>query len=208
MRQRNEDLEEQVDHLHGKNDELRQEVRDLEDQVEQLQKENDELREELGPFKLKAVWTTDQMRAQQLIDPAVGPVCAAKILGRRLPEKTYIDSRPPKERALWLQWDVLKYEDGLLRQDFPGTHGPITVLVLPEDCRAVAFQQAHFLTTQVHLSCFETLRRLKNEVYWPKMDEDVLRWTDGCEWCRLLYLPPGSIVVHEDHATQTVSSDH
>ena len=197
-----------MEQLQEKNDVLRREVRGLEDQVEQLQGENNELRAELGPFKLKALWTADELRAQQLIDPTIGPVCAAKILGRRLPEEAYIDSRPRKEKALWQQWDILKYEDGLLRRDFPETHGPTTVLVLPEDCRAVAFQQAHLLTTQVHLSCFETLRRLRNQVYWPKMDEDVLRWVNGCEWCRLIYLPPGSIIIHEDHATQTVSSDN
>jgi hypothetical protein len=167
--------------------------KELEEQVTQLQRENDAMRKEMGPFKLKVLWTTKDLRAEQLEDPVIGPICAAKILGQRPPESGYLQSRPSRERSLWLQWEELKYEERVLKRNPLGTGPEVStdkLLVLPEDCRAVAFQQAHHFDAEMHLSCLATLRRLEQQVYWPGMDEDVACWIQGCERCRVLYPRP------------------
>ena len=165
-----------------------------------MQGENEALRTEIDrhhirPVELEGLWTTDELRAEQLIDSTIGPVCAAKILGRPLPESTYIQSRPKRERLLWQHWNELECEEGTvilrryLGEDAQGT-SVYKALVLPEDCRGVAFQQAHFLKSDLHLPFMATLGRLYPQVYWPEMEEDVYRWISGCEWCRVIHPQP------------------
>ena len=177
---------------------------ELEKHVQQLQDENKALqieidRHHIRPVDLRGLWTSDELRAKQLTDSTIGPVCAARVLGQPLPESTYIQSRPKKERVLWQHWNELECEEGtvIFRRYLEGqTPGAAVdkVLVLPEDCRGVAFQQAHFLKSDVHLPFMATLGRLCHQVYWPLMEEDVYKWMKGCEWCRVIYpLPDWSI---------------
>ena len=104
-----------------------------------------------------------------------------------MPVHLDVHSRPENERLLWLQWDLLKLENGVLQRDYVwGPQGAYvgSVLVLPEIYRAVVFQRAHLTDTQTHLSWTTTLQRLHRQVYWPGMKEDVQQWIYVCEWCR------------------------
>ncbi|KAF4527787.1 hypothetical protein B566_EDAN015225 [Ephemera danica] len=68
-------------------------------------------------------------------------------------------------------------------------------LFLPKRMRPLFPHHTHDTATAGHLGISKTLHRLKSNVYWPKMTEDITHYMNSCEWClstKPVYMKPAA----------------
>ena len=138
---------------------------------------------QLEPDLTTTVFTIDQLRDEQRMDPQISPVRAALLSKQDLPSKS-----PDGARALYrFRRHLCIGNDGLLRYLFNG--GRTQLPVIPRSMRAEALRLVHDAPLSGHMGRDRTWKRARNAFWWPNMKQDVSNYVNGCEMCGQNKLP-------------------
>uniref|UniRef100_A0A7I4XX54 RNA-directed DNA polymerase n=1 Tax=Haemonchus contortus TaxID=6289 RepID=A0A7I4XX54_HAECO len=80
----------------------------------------------------------------------------------------------------WIRVADFVMENGNLKMY---TEEGALVCVVPKSARYEVFHEAHAGELAGHFSAFKLLKKMRKEVFWPTMTQDVSRWTKECQRC-------------------------
>ena len=131
----------------------------------------------LEPDLTTTIFTIDQLRDEQRMDPQISPVRAALLSKQELPSKS-----PESARILYRFRRHLSIgNDGLLRYLFNGGRNQLPVI--PRSMRAEALHMVHDAPLSGHMGRDRTWKRARDAFWWPNMKLDVSTYVSGCEMC-------------------------
>lgn len=137
----------------------------------------------LEPDLTTTVFTIDQLRDEQRMDPQISPVRAALLGKQELSSKS-----PESARTLYRFRRHLSIgQDGLLRYLFNGGRNQLPVI--PRAMRPEALRIVHDAPLSGHMGRDRTWKRARNAFWWPNMKLDVSTYVSGCEMCGQNKLP-------------------
>ena len=132
---------------------------------------------QLEPDLSTTVFTIEQLRDEQRMDPQISPVRAALLSKQDLSSKS-----PEAARTLYRFRRHLGIgNDGLLRYLFNG--GRTQLPVIPRAMRAEALRLVHDAPLSGHMGRDRTWKRAGNSFWWPNMRQDLSNYVNGCEMC-------------------------
>lgn len=140
--------------------------------------------------------TTEKLRQEQMNDPELSPLI--QLLENRT------TSRPPWQdishlsehaKALWMMWNILTFQNGILYINRPlytgNSDSPSKlILVVPRSLREGLLRTVHNGPTGGHLGSAKLLSRLQHSFYWVNMKQDVELWCRKCLSCAKRKSPP------------------
>jgi uncharacterized C2H2 Zn-finger protein len=88
-------------------------------------------------------------------------------------------------KTLWAQWDSLRLVDGVLCRvwENPGGTQETLQTLVPKALRKQIFDFLHGSKTGGHFGISNTLGKIKEKFYWPKLRNDVQTWCAQCDMC-------------------------
>ena len=125
----------------------------------------------------------------QLTDPALTPLISVlKALGPR-PAWSEMQSASEETRALWAQFESLKFCENLLYREFYRPDGTVSrmQIVLPRSLRQSFLHQLHDNggnSATAHLGVSKTQAHVSQRAYWVNWRTDVEQFCRRCTVCR------------------------
>ena len=101
------------------------------------------------------------------------------------PDRKYIDGEGYFVKSILSQWERLKVEKGILmrRWDVLETDEGCWQGVIPlKHCRVV-LKYSHDIKASGHLGIKKTLGKIRQNYYWPGLQNDVKAYINGCDFC-------------------------
>ena len=136
-------------------------------------------------------WDKDHVRKEQIADKCLAPIMEALEKGTKPPKKD-IMQYDKVTKALWMQWDQLSVDNGMLYRRFQQPSRPSFMqLVVPASLREEVLQKAHDERTAGHLGQFRTYRKVQRSYYWPNHRDHVSLWVSTCTLCQARKRPVG-----------------
>lgn len=128
--------------------------------------------------------TPADLQALQQADPAIGAFLHFW-RQRREPSHAERQGLSPQVRGLVRQWGRVVQVGGLLyRRLFrPDGGEEVYQLLLPESLKEEVLMQLH--QNHGHQGIERTTELVRQRCYWPRLDQDVKEWCQGCERCAL-----------------------
>lgn len=136
----------------------------------------------------KGEWLTtlppDEMALRQLKDPEIGPIYSAKLEGNK-PSRVAMETASKATRHLWILWDDLFLEDGVLFKRFEKQNGTgiFKQLLVPCDLRKMVLHQMHDSKMSGHLGVKRTKEKLLQRCYWFDLKKDIQLYVARCDVC-------------------------
>ena len=89
-------------------------------------------------------------------------------------------------KALLGQWKNLELKDGLLVRKYgdPVTDSVVRQAIVPQTEIREVLKFSHDLQTSGHLGIKKTLSKVRQNYYWPGVEQDVKIYVSGCEICQ------------------------
>lgn len=135
--------------------------------------------------------TTQEIRAAQKEDPAIGPVLHFKTRNQK-PSRDERMEVGPSGGLLLKEWRRLVVRNGVLYRQVRDCHrGQVEQLILPERLRAAVKTALH--DDSGHLGFERTLQMIRERFYWPRMFQEVKAWCEQCERCCLRKTPTANV---------------
>ena len=125
-------------------------------------------------------YSMKDLQEKQLIDPDIKMIMKCKLNGEPRPDVPIAES--PATRNLWLIWDSLILEDGVLWKEEINHNKR---LVAPKTLQLEIMKLAHESILAGHLGFKRTYKTVCNRYYWFRMKESVQNYTAQCEICNL-----------------------
>lgn len=91
-----------------------------------------------------------------------------------------IGGRNKTVKSLWSQFETLSMQGNLLVRK---TEKNMVQVIIPRDERRTVLNHAHDNRTAAHLGIRKTLAKIRQQFYWPGMQDDVKRYVTGCTLC-------------------------
>lgn len=117
----------------------------------------------------------------QTLDPDLSKLRRWK--EQQSPRREAGGSASPYMKRLLREWDKIQLQIGVLGRVLIGTDSEQEVfqVIVPRQETSSVWRQYH--NRMGHPSSERTLAALRQRCYWPKMAEDVKRWTETCSQC-------------------------
>ena len=123
----------------------------------------------------------DEICEQQDEDDNIHVIKSAKEEFPERPAWKDMLSESETVKCLWTQWDSLVVVNSVL---YRRARGNMWQLVAPPDIWQDLFEVVHVHKTGGHLGANRTLRRLKQDLWWPGMKHDICHWCQVCDACQ------------------------
>ena len=130
-------------------------------------------------------WSSAEVREEQLRDPDISTVMRALASGQKRPEWQVIAAESESAKALWAQFNRLKFINGVLHRSWENDTGTATKwrLVVPRTQRNFVLSQAHDAPLGGHLGSDKTMSKIQDSFYWVNMRRDVRQYCQACDQC-------------------------
>jgi transposase InsO family protein len=143
-----------------------------------------------GVFEIPA-WDKDHVRKQQMEDQCLNPIIQALEKGTK-PLRKNVMRHDKVTKALWMQWDQLSLENGILYRRFlQPNSSPSIQLVVPASLREEVLLKAHDDRTAGHLGQYRTYKKVQKSYYWPGYRDHISLWVSTCHACQARKRPVG-----------------
>ena len=88
-------------------------------------------------------------------------------------------------RSLWNQWPLLEIKDGLVvrKWEVLGTDMVKWLAIVSLKCRKAVLNYSHDIRASGHLGIAKTLSKIRQQYYWPGLQNDVRTYVSGCIKC-------------------------
>lgn len=134
--------------------------------------------------------STQDLHKLQLDDPTTRAVLQAVEKDQHL-EPDVIARGGPEVRRLVQLWGRLMVEEGLLKRKYDNVKGQISwTQLVPRLLREEIMQELHAGSLEGHLGEDRTLGKVREQFYWPGMQQDVAQWIRTCPVCATHKSPP------------------
>lgn len=107
------------------------------------------------------------------------------IVSNQKPERKETEGESYFVKSLVSQWERLKIEEGMLlrRWDVLGTDEVRWQGIIPLSNRRLVLKFSHDIKASGHLGIRKTLSKIRQNYYWPGLQNDVKAYINGCEFC-------------------------
>ena len=90
----------------------------------------------------------------------------------------------PTVRNLWLQWDQLVLDNGVLYRKWHNVKTPPCLqLVMPKSLQDTVLKSLHCNLIAGHLGVKKTTNKIKQKFYWYRVKDSVKLWIRNCTVC-------------------------
>jgi transposase InsO family protein len=136
-------------------------------------------------------WTPNQLAAWQENDDEIRPVLLA-IRSKRDPEPEEVAGWPAVSKRLMNDWERLRCIQGVLYRIWYDKHGreKWNQLITPRQIRPEVLKTAHEGEVAGHYAQRQTVQKVQQHFYWPRMQSDVRHFCQSCEVCQRRRAPP------------------
>ena len=145
-------------------------------------------------------WSKDEIAAEQLRDPAIGPIYCWIRDGLPKPPAAEASHLSQASKTLWQRYNRLQVVDGVLRRSWQSPRGDSVVwqVVLPCTLRSAFLTLAHTGITGGHLGRTRTEEQVRRRAYWPEWTADVALLVKCCGPCATYHRggPPRQADLH------------
>ncbi|MCG8112852.1 MAG: RNase H-like domain-containing protein [Candidatus Thiodiazotropha taylori] len=150
---------------------------------EQMQSQNSEVVYNFSNWV--GSYSETELAKMQLADPDIGTVLSWKLQSQNRPSRDKVAAESPAIRNLWLQWQQLFVQNGLLFRKWVSADSTSSYyqFVLPSILRREVLKSLHNDITSAHLGVHKTVSKVKQNFYWYKMNESVRLWIKQCSFC-------------------------
>ena len=129
-------------------------------------------------------YSNSEIRAHQLNDPEIAPIIYWKEESETRPGSRTIISENSSTRHLWLCWDSLEIQNGVLVKtdsDYPR----VKKLIAPQSLHKEILALCHNCIISGHSGYKKTRGKIQQNFYWFKQKESVLEWVQKCDICAI-----------------------
>ena len=123
-----------------------------------------------------------ELRRAQTEDPSIG-IVINWLEHSYEPTTRELQLTGPETRALWLNRDHLKLQDGILYYSWTNQIDRSECLIVPLELRSRVLYFCHDSKSSGHLGQKKTLDRLKQRFYWHGMSKDSYIYVQQCSNC-------------------------
>jgi transposase InsO family protein len=129
-------------------------------------------------------YTPTQLAEKQTQDPDLAPVIDW-LQKKEKPSRDEAAAFSPVTRNLWLQYDQLSLQQGVLCRSQPQVHdaSPCYQLVVPKSLQKEVLASLHDSLSGAHLGLKKTVSKLKQRFYWFGFKTSVRDWIRNCVSC-------------------------
>jgi hypothetical protein len=129
----------------------------------------------------KYQYSKEEIHDKQMSDSHIAPIMVWISEKSKKPTTEEIKIESQETKNLWLQWDMLLLEKGMLfiRGRSPGN----LRLILPAELQREVMGIAHDSMLSGHLGVRKTLHKIHHRFYWYKMREAVEEYIAACQVC-------------------------
>ena len=101
------------------------------------------------------------------------------------PDRKEIESESYFQKSLLSQWERLAVKNGVLmrRWDILDTNEVTWEEIIPLSHRRIILKYSHDIKASGHLGIKKTLGKIRQNYYWPELQNDVKAYMDGCDIC-------------------------
>ena len=101
------------------------------------------------------------------------------------PNRDIVAAESPATRHLWLMWDQLMLQDGVLYRKYQTVRPSLDFkqLIVPKDLYAVVLKATHDAVTAGHLGVNKTITKTQKCFYWYRMKDFIRNWIRKCVKC-------------------------
>ena len=124
-------------------------------------------------------YTRGELKEFQMQDPDIAPILIWKNDSEQRPGANQVVAKSPATRNLWLCWDMLVVNNGIL---YKQTKGKLR-FVVPIRLHPEILETVHNSPLSGHLGYRKSLSRLSCGYYWYHMKESVYEWVKKCDTC-------------------------
>ena len=125
--------------------------------------------------------TLQQLQDCQEGDPDIAPILKWKRKSDQRPMGHEMVKLSPATRNLWLAWDLLVLDKGVLCRKCP--ENGINCLVVPRQLQTEVLRIAHGSLLSGHMGQRRTMGRLVGKFYWFQLRLAVANWVKKCSVC-------------------------
>jgi transposase InsO family protein len=135
-------------------------------------------------FQLSTQWPAEEIRAEQLADPDIGPIFRAVEAGHLRPAWEAVSPETDGTRVIWNMWDRLTVKNGLLYRRFEDSisNQHRLQLIVPHTRKLLLLHMAHDMPLGGHLGSAKTMHKLQ-DFYWVNMRHDIEDYCRRCDEC-------------------------
>jgi transposase InsO family protein len=130
-------------------------------------------------------WSYEKLRKWQQTDSQISWALKRKEEGLPRPEWKDMAGRGKFARALYVQWNRLEVQNGVLYRLWreEASSRDLYQVVTPQCLKGKVMYFLHNVRTAGHLGINKTIARVRQRFYWPMYQEDVYRWCVKCPVC-------------------------
>ena len=121
-------------------------------------------------------YTRIDLRKLQLDDPDLAHLLTWVELEDEKPTRDQVAVKSPTVRNLWLQWDQLVLDNGVLYRKWHKVKKktpPCLQLVVPKSLQDTLLNSLHCNLIAGHLGVKKTINKIKQKFYWYRLEDSV-----------------------------------
>ena len=149
--------------------------------------------DDMEPAQWFQGYSSQGLQTFQEDDPDLG-IIIKWMKSTERPDRDTVAAESPAVRQLWLSWDQLILDRGILHRISVPKYGSLTdeikQVVVPTCLRSGVLSTMHDSVTAGHLGVKKTYHKVKKCFYWPGMKTDVKYWIHTCQKCGARKRPP------------------
>ena len=141
-------------------------------------------------IRVESEWSEEFLTEAQNNDPVLNTIIKLKEVLNERPSFDTISNKSPECKALWGEWELLEFRNGLLkRKTFSPQMETVTFpTVLPKKLRKEVMEAYHDHSAG-HFGVAKTLGKIQGKFYWPKMKDEISLWCRTCDHCAKVRRP-------------------
>ena len=130
-------------------------------------------------------YTSEEIAQMQRADPDLKTVLDWLDKSPQRPSRDMVARHSPATRNLWLLWQQLVLQNGVLykRWETSDRTKSYLQLVVPQQLQSTVLQACHNSITSAHLGVKKTIKKTKRQFYWYRLKESVREWIKKCAKC-------------------------
>ena len=131
-------------------------------------------------------YTRTDLRKLQLNDPDLAHLHTWLELEDGKPTRDQVAVESPTVRNLWLQWDQLVLDNGVLYRKWHSVKKktpPCLQLVVPKSLQDAVLKSLNCNLIAGHLGVKKTTNKIKQKFYWYRLKDSVKLWIRNCTVC-------------------------
>jgi len=132
------------------------------------------------------LWTSEEMAAEQSLDPDIALIYKAKSEHATRPTWEEVSPGSAALCTYWLDWERLSLENHMLYRKFESKDGTdfYMQLLLPYRFQDVMARHFHDDINAAHMGHRRTFNQVHRRTYWFHMSHDLKLWIQTCDVCQ------------------------